>query len=51
MQHDPEPALAALEKAGIDLNAVTDELLADGVAQFEDAMTRLLEGIEKKRGA
>jgi transaldolase len=51
VQHDPEPALAALAQAGIDLDAVTAELLEDGVAQFEDAMTRLLDGIEKKRGA
>jgi transaldolase len=51
VEHNPEPALAALADAGIDLHAVTDELLADGVAQFEDAMTRLLDGIEKKRGA
>src|SRR5579875_3772102 len=51
VEHDPEAALAALSEAGIDLVAVTDELLADGVSQFEDAMTRLLDGIEKKRGA
>jgi transaldolase len=50
VQRDPEAALSALAEAGIDLQAVTDELLEDGVAQFEDAMTRLLEGIEKKRG-
>jgi transaldolase len=51
VQRDPEPALAALAQAGIDLDAVTDELLQDGVAQFEEAMTRLLDGIEKKRDA
>jgi len=51
VQRDPEPALTALAEAGIDLQAVTDELLADGVSQFEDAMTRLLDGIEKMRGA
>jgi transaldolase len=51
VQGNPEDALAALAAAGIDLRAVTDELLADGVSQFEDAMTRLLEGIEKKRSA
>ncbi len=48
-QHNPDEALAALHDAGIDLAAVTDDLLADGVKQFEDAMTRLLDGIEKKR--
>jgi transaldolase len=51
VERDPEPALTALAEAGIDLQDVTDELLADGVSQFEDAMTRLLDGIEKKRGA
>jgi transaldolase len=49
VEADPEPALKALADAGIDLAAVTDELLADGVSQFEDAMTRLLDGIEEKR--
>ena len=49
VQHNPDAALQALADAGIDLGAVTDELLADGVTQFEDAMTRLLDGIEKKR--
>ncbi len=51
VEHNPEAALQALADAGIDLSAVTDELLADGVSQFEDAMTRLLDGIEKKRSA
>lgn len=50
-QRDPEPALAALREAGIDLGEVTDYLLVDGVQQFEDAMTRLLDGIEEKRKA
>jgi transaldolase len=49
VEHNPEEALAALREAGIDLVAVTDELLADGVKKFEDAMTELLDGIEKKR--
>ena len=30
---------------------MTDELLVDGVKQFEDAMTHLLEGIEERRQA
>jgi transaldolase len=46
-EHDPSEDLAALAEAGIDMNQVTDELLADGVKQFKDAMTRLIEGIEK----
>ncbi len=29
------------------MTEITDELLADGVKQFEDAMERLLAGIEK----
>ena len=50
-EHDPTADLDALREAGIDLSQVTDELLVDGVKQFEDAMTRLLEGIEKRRAA
>jgi transaldolase/glucose-6-phosphate isomerase len=48
---DPSEALAALADAGIDIGQVTDELLIDGVKQFEDAMNRLLAGIDEKRGA
>jgi transaldolase/glucose-6-phosphate isomerase len=48
---DPTPDLEALAAAGIDLDQVTDELLADGVKQFEDAMSRLLDGIEERRQA
>jgi transaldolase len=44
---DPADDLKALANAGIDMNQVTDELLADGVEQFKDAMTTLLAGIEK----
>ncbi len=43
--------LEALAEAGIDLDQVTDELLVDGVKQFEDAMSRLLAGIEERRAA
>jgi transaldolase len=50
VEHDPEPTLRALADAGIDLQAVTAELLEDGIVQFADAMTQLLDGIEKKRG-
>jgi transaldolase / glucose-6-phosphate isomerase len=48
---DPSADLAALAEAGVDLGQVTDELLADGVKQFEDAMARLLAGIEERRAA
>ena len=41
----------ALAEAGIDMAQVTDELLVDGVKQFEDAMSRLLAGIDERRAA
>jgi len=47
--HNPDEALKALQGAGIDLGEVTDELLDAGVKQFEDAMSRLLDGIEERR--
>jgi transaldolase/glucose-6-phosphate isomerase len=48
---DPSEDIAALEQAGIDFEQVTAELLVDGVKQFEDAMGRLLSGIEERRQA
>jgi len=48
-ERDPTPQLEALREAGIDLREVTDELLVDGVQQFEQAMNRLLAGIEERR--
>jgi transaldolase/glucose-6-phosphate isomerase len=48
---DPTEDLEALAKAGIDMKQVTDELLVDGVKQFEDAMNRLLAGIDERRAA
>jgi transaldolase/glucose-6-phosphate isomerase len=50
-EQDPTADLEALREAGIDLRQVTDELLVDGVQQFEDAMSRLLAGIEEHRTA
>jgi transaldolase/glucose-6-phosphate isomerase len=50
-EQDPTADLAALAQAGIDMNQVTDELLVDGVEQFEEAMSRLLAGIEERRAA
>jgi glucose-6-phosphate isomerase len=50
-EQDPSNDLAALGEAEIDMRQVTDELLVDGVQQFEDAMRRLLDGIEEARGA
>ena len=46
--HDPHGDLAALSEAGIDMTEVTDELLSDGVKLFEEAMSRLLAGIEQR---
>jgi transaldolase/glucose-6-phosphate isomerase len=48
---DPSEDLAALAAAGIDLAEVTDELLVEGVKQFEDAMSRLLAGVDERRAA
>ena len=48
-KHNPQADLDALAQAGIDLGAITDQLLIDGVRQFEDAMNRLLAGIEEER--
>jgi transaldolase/glucose-6-phosphate isomerase len=48
---DPTADLAKLADAAIDLDEVTAELLVDGVKQFEDAMNRLLAGIEERREA
>ena len=52
------PRLAALTEAGVSVwldmirrSLVTDELLVDGIKQFEDAMRRLLAGIEERREA
>jgi transaldolase/glucose-6-phosphate isomerase len=50
-EQDPSRELEALAGAGIDMDQVTDELLVDGVEQFEQAMHRLLEGIEERRAA
>ena len=48
---DGERALAALEAAGISLRAVTDTLLADGLASFGQSFVTLLAGLERKRAA
>ena len=44
-------ALAALEAFGISLAAVTDTLLAEGLASFEHSFVTLLAGIARKRAA
>ncbi|MGH2858399.1 MAG: transaldolase [Solirubrobacteraceae bacterium] len=47
-KRDPQEDLDALAKAGVNMTEITDELLAAGVQQFEDAMSRLLAGIEQR---
>ncbi len=51
VEEDPSGDLHALAQAGIDLEQVTDELLIDGVKQFEGAMDRLVAGIDERRAA
>jgi transaldolase/glucose-6-phosphate isomerase len=48
---DPGPDLAALAEAGIDLDAVTAQLLIEGIEAFVVPMNKLLAGIEAKREA
>jgi transaldolase len=43
--------LAALKEHGIDLEAITADLEADGVAKFAASYASLLAGIEAKAGA
>jgi transaldolase/glucose-6-phosphate isomerase len=50
-EEDPTASLKALADAGVDMKQVTDELLDDGVKQFEDAINRLLAGIHERRAA
>jgi transaldolase/glucose-6-phosphate isomerase len=50
-ESNPLEELKALAEAGIDMRQVTDELLVDAVEQFEQAMSRLLAGIEEQRAA
>jgi transaldolase len=46
---DAERALVALEAAGVSLQAVTDTLLAEGLASFEQSFVTLLAGLARKR--
>ncbi len=48
---DPTADLDALKAVGIDMTAVTQQLLDDGITLFADAMTSLLAGIDKTRSA
>ncbi len=42
-------AIDSLEAAGISMEKVTGQLLAEGVKSFADSFTKLLEGVEGKR--
>ena len=44
-------AMRWLERAGIDLDAETDRLLAEGVAQFEEAFAKLLAALQVRLAA
>ncbi len=46
-----ERTLAALEAVGVSLRAVTDRLLADGLASFEQSFVTLLAGLARKRAS
>ena len=46
---EAQRVLDALERAGISLDAVTDQLLADGVKLFADAADKLLGAVAHKR--
>jgi transaldolase len=48
---DAERALVALEAHGVSLQAVTDVLLAEGLASFEQSFVTLLAGLARKRAA
>jgi transaldolase len=43
--------LSELEALGISLDAVTDKLLADGLASFQKSFDTLVAGIEQKTAA
>jgi transaldolase len=48
---EAERSLAALEAHGVSLQAVTDTLLAEGLASFEQSFVTLLAGLARKRAA
>ena len=54
VRHDVEDArrvLARLEQAGVSLRAVTDQLLAEGIAKFNEPYDKLLESLARKEQA
>ena len=48
---DAEQLLARLAKLGIDLGAITEKLLADGITAFTHSLDELLASLKKKRSA
>jgi len=48
---EAERTLAALEAQGVSLQQVTDTLLAEGLASFEQSFVTLLAGLARKRAA
>lgn len=49
VERDPRPALEALAAAGIDMRAVTEQLLDEGIEAFVHSLDGLLAGIEQLR--
>jgi len=50
-KQDAEQALARLAKLGIDLGAITEKLLADGITAFTHSLDDLLASLKEKRSA
>lgn len=48
-EQDAERALARLAKLGIDLGAITEKLLADGITAFTHSLDELLASLKEKR--
>ena len=48
-EQDAEHALARLAKLGIDLGAITENLLADGITAFTHSLDELLSSLKEKR--
>jgi transaldolase len=51
LDKDPRPVLTELASAGIDMHAVTEQLLDDGIEAFVHSLDGLIEGVEKQRAA
>jgi transaldolase len=48
-EQDAEQALARLARLGIDLGAITEKLLADGITAFTHSLDELLLSLKEKR--